>query len=171
LQNYHFGFFIMLLFSVLTGLLGVFRAGGPVEQSAWTKWRLSKREQYVMLGGLEDRARYHHGEPFDALTEQQQKEIIDRYRVGNYMYPAADGKDRLDGAELVEWGRASSIALGRVSGLCSALAGVYGFATLRVGPEDLTAIFLTLGFFGMTGAKANVLWNETDVAHPGTLLQ
>src|ERR1035438_578527 len=29
LQNYHFGFFMMLLLSVLVGLLGVFRAGGP----------------------------------------------------------------------------------------------------------------------------------------------
>jgi len=154
---------MMLLLSVLVGLLGVFRAGGPVEQSSWTKWRLSKREECVMLGGLDDRARYRHGEPFDALTEEQQKEILDQYRVGNYLYPAADGKDRL-GKWVVEWGRASSVALGGVSGICFALAGVYALATLRVGPEDITAIFLTLGFLGMTGAKATVLWNEPDVA-------
>jgi hypothetical protein len=42
------------------------------------------------------------------------------------------------------------------------MAGIYAFSRTRPGPEDLAAMFLTIGFYAMTGAKANILWNETD---------
>ena len=41
----------------------------------------------VMLGSLDDWARYRHNVPFDALPPDQQQALLRTYRVGNYLLP------------------------------------------------------------------------------------
>jgi hypothetical protein len=164
LQSYHLGFWLMALVSILMGAFGVFRDGGPVLRFTQPVWRLSGTEgSWMMLRGLDDRAKYSYGKNFDGLAEEQQKELLRTYRVGNYLFPA-DGKARGadDERESAERERASGRTIVRLTQFCFAMAGIYAFSTARPSPEGLAAMFLTIGFYAMTGAKANILWNEID---------
>ncbi len=47
----------------------------------------TKRRGNVYVTSLDDRAVFKYGAEYDALTPEQQKDILDHYRVGTYAFP------------------------------------------------------------------------------------
>lgn len=171
LQRYHCGFWLMLLASAVCSA-GIFREGGPVKAFNEPIWRLKEMKGgAVLLRNLDDLAEYRFGGRFDALTEAQQDEVLRSYRIGNYFYPATDSKasTRLDERERIEKDRAYSATLTSLTRYLFIMTGVCGFKSSSFTSADIAALLLTLGFVGLNGPKAAVLWNEPAPASEGEL--
>jgi hypothetical protein len=172
LQSYHSGFWLMLILATAFQTFGIFREGGPVKRfNEAVRPFPGMKDGAVILGSLDDRAEYQFGAKFDALPEEQQKELLRTYRVGNYLFPAEPSKapGRLDEREIAEKQQASSKTLVWLARYSLCLAGIYAFREVGMSSEGLAATFLTLGFLAATGPKANILWNEPDPRIEGDL--
>ncbi len=175
LQRYHLSLYLMLLLTLLCSQ-GIFREGGVVKPFQERKehekapWRLRGRPgRFVMLGSLDDRAEYRYGAKFDDLAEAEQQELLMKYRVGNYLFPAeaskAPGMQKappiLDEREQREKERANSITLKVMTGWLFYLAANYGTGHSKaMSGADIASLLLTFGFFATNGPKIYILWNE-----------
>jgi hypothetical protein len=164
-QHYWAGFCSMLLLSSCVMGASIFREGGIVKRFKLPVWEMRGAEGgWVMLRDLNDWAKYSHGDMFDALPPAQQEDVLRRYKVGNYYFPAQRSMtpERLDEREIAEMNRASRRTLTLLCTFCFSLAGAYSVPAIHLHNEDIAATFFLLSVFAMTGPKASILWSEPD---------
>jgi len=165
LREYYGGYWLMLLASSWVMGFSFLREGGAVKRFKLPVWRVRGEEGgWVLLRNLDDWAKYNYGDTFDALPEERQQEVLRKYRVGNYFFPASGSRtpDRLDEREVAELDRASKRTLTLLCTFCFSLAGAYAARNAVLRREDVAAVLFTLGTFAMSGPKASILWNEPD---------
>jgi hypothetical protein len=160
-------FWFLLAVSAALLLLSVFRDGGPVKSFDEARPTRGALPGKVMLGSLDDWSRYFHGIDFASASEAQQKDVLNRYRVGNYWMPEKPdyyGKaDVADEREVMERDRASYLSL-RFLALTIAALALYQGALLREGWNAAAnaALLLGLAVAAITLPKAIILWTEAD---------
>jgi hypothetical protein len=119
------------------------------------------REGKVVLGSLDDWAKYQYGNPFDQITEEEQHELLRTYRVGNYLMPykGASGFDPQvpDERELAEQNRAIRKTLTFLIWLL-----IIEAASQNHWKHPSGYMFLELAAVAVTAPKAILLWNEAD---------
>jgi hypothetical protein len=164
-RPYQFWFLLAISAAIL--LLSVFREGGPVKSFDEARPARGALRGKVMLGSLDDWARYFHGIDFALASAAQQKDVLDRYRVGNYWVPEKPeyygAADVADEREVMERDRASYLSL-RCLALTIAALALYQGALLRESwsPAANAALLLGLAITAITLPKAIVLWTEAD---------
>lgn len=119
----------------------------------------------MRVNGLDDWARYRYGvDRFDLATEEQQKDLINRYRVGVYSVPRkACAVQELDREEIKEQNRAEHWALKQLSWYLCVSAGTYLHESARHRQLDAMEAAIWLWAFvllAQTLPKARVLWTE-----------
>jgi hypothetical protein len=169
---YYGGFWLMCAASLWMVKFSVFRDGGPVKRFE-ERTILTDR---VRLYDLDDRAKWRHGEKFDALSEAQQQEILKGYRWGSYSVPRKPGDpDKPDEREKRERDQYSRRTLKCLAGQLTGV-GLYLMVRLllcRCGSrpvvlsmqeafQGMACVFLGLGVYAYTGAKAMILYEEAD---------
>ena len=165
LQHYRAGFWLMLLVSSWVMGFSIFREGGVVKRFKLPVWQMrGTRGEWVLLRDLDDWAKYKHGGTFEELPPAHQQELLRRYKVGNYFFPANRSMtpERLDEREIAEIDRASRRTLVLLCSFCFCLAGAYSAPAIHLHSEDIAATLFLLGTFAMTGPKAGILWSEPD---------
>jgi hypothetical protein len=144
---------------------GLFRTKGPVKRM---DERPNVYRDMVLLRGLDDWSRYRHGSNFEALSAEQQHEVLMKYKVGNYLFPeknkhAGFDPDAPDERELAERNRAYNRALQLMTTFLFSLTGVMiERAAHHRSPGDMPSLFMALGLAAVTLPKAVILWNEAD---------
>jgi hypothetical protein len=130
----------------------------PVGGKLFAGW---KNPRMVMLGSLDDWSKYKYGNVFDEATEEQQKELLRTYRVGNYLVPfkGVSGFDArvLDERELAERNEALRKTLKFLI-----LALIIEATNQRLWTHPAGGVFLELLAAAATAPKAIVLWSEAD---------
>jgi hypothetical protein len=118
----------------------------------------------VMLGSLDDWAKYKFGDVFDRVTDEQQQELLQTYRVGNYLMPykSASGFDPRVPDER-EWGE-RNWAVDRTLRFLTFLLIVEAVETAIYETWKFPAgdAFRDLAVIAITLPKAIVLWTEAD---------
>ncbi|HKE21934.1 MAG TPA: hypothetical protein VKB88_06050 [Bryobacteraceae bacterium] len=153
--------------------LSVFRDGGAVRPFHFRTLPLAGfKGRFVILSSLDDWARYSHGAALAELPEEQQQDVLCRYRVGRYYFPADKSRspERLDEREMMIRDRASASTL-RWIGIGSVVTAVsltsHGFAHLQ--PADITTNLFQIAFMAMAGPATAILWTEPDPRDTGEL--
>ncbi|MGD0682096.1 MAG: hypothetical protein ABR990_08595 [Terracidiphilus sp.] len=115
----------------------------------------------VMLGSLDDWAKYRYGNIFDQTSPEEQKELLRTYRVGNYLLPfkSASGFDPRvpDERELAEINAASKKALQYLLVLL-----LFSAVSPTIWQHQAAEIYLILAVLAATLSKAIVLCEERD---------
>lgn len=150
--------FCVLIFSIC-GLFSPLKSFDeprpPAAGRLWYGWK-----DTVVLGSLDDWAKYRYGNAFDQISEQEQHELLKTYRVGNYLMPykGASGFDPRvpDEREMAERNLALSQSLKVVVGLLAFEAAE------SIWVRSSGYAFLELLVLAMTAPKAILLWNEAD---------
>ena len=153
--------------------LSVFRDGGAIRPFHFRTLPLAGfKGRVVVLSSLDDWARYSHGAALADLPEEQRQDVLRRYRVGRYYFPADKSRspERLDEREMMIRDRASVITLRWVGFCCAFCAGSltgHNFAHLQ--PADITTNLFQLVFMALAGPAAVILWTEPDPSDSGEL--
>ena len=146
--------------------LSIFRDGGVVRPFHFRTLPLAGfKGRVVLLSSLDDWARYSHGAALAELTEEQQQDVLRRYRVGCYYFPADKSRspERLDERETMIRDRASTSTLrwvGFISVFCAGTLTGHSFAHLQ--PADIITNFFDIVFMVMAGPATAILWAEPD---------
>ncbi|MGA2250916.1 hypothetical protein [Terracidiphilus sp.] len=167
------GLYCALLFANLFTLGSVFREGSVLKRFDLPVWRLRSLggKQFVLIRDLNGWAKYQYGAPLAELSEEQQHEVLLKYRVGSYLFPADKSKtpERLDEREIVVRDQASRNVLRWITLLCFCLAGSYACKAIPLRPIDVSMTFITLGIAAFIMPKSIILWNEPDPRISGDL--
>jgi len=154
--------------------LSVFRDGGVIRPFHFRTLPLAGRkgDRFVILRSLDDWARYSHGAALGDLPEDQQQDVLCRYRVGSYLFRADRSRspERLDEREMMIRDRASASTLRWVGFFCAILAGSltgHNFAHLQ--PADIITNLLEIAFLAFAGPATVILWTEPDPRDGGEL--
>jgi hypothetical protein len=151
-------------------LLSVFRPNGVVKSFDITPSGKNMRK-YTVVGNLDEWARYRYGAPsFEQSTEEQQKELLRIYRVGNYSVPvkrtpdglAAPESWKLDEREVAERDRIGHWALNRIGFFLAIMAGSIMAEKLPWTPSDVSTYLWSFALLAWTLPQARVLWTEPD---------
>ena len=124
-----------------------------------------------MVGSLDEWAQYRYGVPgFEEATQEQQAELLRKYKIGNYLVPPRRGDDpTLDERERVERDRISRWALRQLAWYLGIYAGITAAAKHPSAPLT-TAIYLwAFCILARTLPITHVLWTEqapSDLADP-----
>ncbi len=92
---------ITVILSCLVFLIVLIEGGRPLEAHTFLPRALpylllvplmlferpARRSGGIMVTSLDDRAMLKYGAEYEALDPEQQKDILDHYRVGNYIFP------------------------------------------------------------------------------------
>jgi hypothetical protein len=153
--------------------LSVFRDGGVIRPFHFRAVPVAGfKGGVVVLSSLDDWARYSHGAALADLPENQQQDVLGRYRVGRYYFPADKSRspERLDEREMMIRDRASVSTLRWVGFCCACWAGILAgrnFAHLE--PADLTTNLFSIVFMALAGPATIILWTESDPRDSGEL--
>ena len=154
------------LAAYLFSLVSVFRDGGAVRRFEMPVWKVSAGDKsgYVMLGNLDDWARYKYDGALAELPEEEQQQVLRTYKVGYYLFPADRSRapERLDEREIAVRNQASTNALRWVVFFCFSTAGACASSVQHVGRLDLAMELLTIGLIGLYAPRALILWNEPN---------
>lgn len=147
--------------------LSVFRIGGLVK--SFENYQIGVAPKHVILGSLDDWARYKYGVAgFEAASAGQQEELLKSYRVGNYLLPAKPGYDsRLDERERAERDSTSRWALRYVSYFLALMTGSTAIQRFAWSPFEVAAMLWTFFVLTITLPQARVLWTEPDPRDAG----
>jgi hypothetical protein len=157
--------------------LSVFRPNGVVKRFDDAPPARSEKG-YVILGCLDDWARYRYGAAgFEQATEEQQKELLRIYRVGNYrvrVKPKSEGQAaaepwKLDEREIAERDRISRWALNRIGFFLSIAAGTTMSGRVPWLSSDVSTCLWSFALLALTLPQARVLWIEPDPRDSGEL--
>jgi hypothetical protein len=161
---YHAGFWVMLTAQAWLLLFSVFRDGGPVKT-------MGDRPRMVMVRGLDDWARYRSGVSFDELSEEQQKALLSRYRIGNFLVPARFSRDPRwpDEREQKQRERVTRHVANWLPGVVSALAGQYAWKRQPIDGVEVGAMLLMVVATMRVGTGAVILWEEPEPLEDGEL--
>jgi hypothetical protein len=152
---------------VLAGVVtfgGIFRSGGLVKSFDVPKQRDGATR---MVGSLDEWAQYRYGTPsFEESSAEQQRELLDAYRVGTYLVPQDKLKPRYgmpDEREAAERDRVSRRTLVWLASYLGYIAASFSVRSYRrVDSLDVVATLLTMMVLALTLPKAMVLWEEAD---------
>jgi hypothetical protein len=153
--------------------LSVFRDGRVIRPFHFRTLPLTGfKGRVVVLSSLDEWARYSHGAALADLPEEQQQDVLRRYRVGRYYFPADKSRspERLDEREMMIRDRASASTLRWVGFCCACSAGTltgHNFAHLE--PADLTTYLFSIAFMALAGPATIILWTEPDPRDTGEL--
>lgn len=144
--------------------LGLFRTRGPVKRMNEGPNMYRDR---VLLRSLDDWSRYLHGGDFENLSQEQQHEVLMKYKVGNYLFPeknrhAGFDPEAPDERELAERDRASTRALQIVTTFLFSLTGATIYDAARHRADGGPPLFMMLALAAVTLPKAIILWYEAD---------
>lgn len=151
----------------------VFRDGGAIRPFHFRTLRVAGfKGPVVIVRSLDDWARHNYGAAMAELPEEQQQDVLRRYRVGRYYFPADKSRspERLDERETTIRDRASANTLRWIGFCCACYAGSltgHNFAHLQ--PADITASLLELVFMAVAGPATVILWTEPDPRENGEL--
>jgi hypothetical protein len=147
--------------------LSVFRPNGVVKSFD----DAPPRKKYVKVGSLDEWARYRYGAAgFEQATEEQQHELLRKYRVGTFPVPAKSTSAEytaLDERERAERDRISRWALNRVAFFLSIMAGSAMADRAPWPPSDVSVYLWAFALLAWTLPQAHVLWTEPDPRDEG----
>jgi len=153
--------------------LSVFRDGGVIRPFHFRTLPLAgSKDRVVILRSLDDWARHSHGGALADLPEEQQLDVLRRYRVGCYLFRADHSRspERLDEREVKIRDRASASTLhwvGLFCGLWAITLTGHNFAHLQ--PADIISAFFDIVFMALAGPATAILWTEPDPRDSGEL--
>lgn len=153
--------------------ISIFRDGGAVRPFHFRTLPLAGfKGRVVILRCLDDWARYSYGAALDDLPKEQQQDVLRRYRVGCYYFPADKSRspERLDERETVVRDRASASTLrwvGVISVICAVNLTGHNFAHLQ--PADIITNLFDVVFMVVAGPATAILWAEPDPRDSGEL--
>ena len=152
--------------------LSVFRDGGAIRPFHFRTLPLSGfKGEFVVLSSLDDWARYSHGAALADLPEEQQQDVLRRYRIGRRYFPADKSRspERLDEREMMIRDRASACTLRYVGFSCTFAAGLMGCNIARLEPADIITNLFSIFFIALAGPATVILWTEPDPRDSGEL--
>lgn len=153
--------------------LSVFRDGGAIRPFHFRTLPLAGfKGRVVVLSSLDDWARHNHGADLADLPEEQQQDVLRRYRVGRYYFPADKSRspERLDEREMMIRDRASASTLRWVGICCAVSAGsLAGHSFTHLEPADVITILVNIAFMAVAGPATVILWTEPDPRDSGEL--
>jgi hypothetical protein len=153
--------------------LSVFRDGGVIRPFHFRTLPLAGfKGRVVVLSSLDDWACCSHGAALADLPEEQQQDVLHRYRVGRYYFPADKSRspERLDEREMMIRDRASVSTLRWVGFCCACWAGTLAAHNLaHLEPADLTTNLFSIVFMAVAGPATVILWTEPDPRDSGEL--
>lgn len=122
----------------------------------------------VMVNGLDEWARYRFDvASFEEASEEQQADLLKRYRVGTFLMPAKPRSSwlGLDEREKGERDGAARWALKQVAIYLAIWSGIYASEAARhqsIDPVEMVAEFWLFSILAQTLPQARVLWTEPD---------
>ncbi|HEX3967619.1 MAG TPA: hypothetical protein VHW70_06610 [Edaphobacter sp.] len=149
--------------------ISVFRRGGVVKSfEDRPALKLGYRGK-VLVNGLDEWAQHFYDvASFEEANDEQKADLLRRYRVGTYMFPAkAKPWVPLDEREIAERDSASRWALQRIAVLLAVYMGTT--AADREPLQQMAAAAMLWGFLvlAITLPQARVLWTEHDPREVG----
>jgi len=153
--------------------LSVFRDGGAIRPFHFrTRPLAGLRGRVVVLNSLDDWARYYYGAALDDLPQEQQQDVLRRYRVGYYYREANKSRspERLDERETMIRDRASASTLRWVGISCAVgAASLTGHNFAHLQPANIITVLFNIVFMVMAGPATVILWIEPDPHESGDL--
>lgn len=153
--------------------LSVFRDGGTIRPFHFRTLPLAGfGGRVVVLSSLDDWARHNYGAALADLPEEQQQDVLRRYRVGRYYFPADKSRspERLDEREMMIRDRASASTLRWVGFWCAVCAASFaGHNFARLEPADVITDLFNIAFMAVAGPATVILWTEPDPRDSGEL--
>ena len=118
----------------------------------------------VLVNGLDEWAQHFYGvASFEEANEEQKADLLRRYRVGTYMFPAkAKPWVPLDEREIGERDSASRWALQRIGVLLACYLGATAAEREPLQPTAAAAMLWGFLLLARTLPQARVLWTEHD---------
>ena len=120
----------------------------------------------VFVNVMDEWAQYRYGvASFEEATEAQQAELLKRYRVGTFVYPAKPKAEQwtgLDEREIGERNDASRWALQRIGIFLASYAGILAMKSKPVAPLEVAGFLWLFSVLARTLPQARVLWTEPD---------
>jgi hypothetical protein len=158
----YLAFFYIMVVTTLWTLVSVFRPNGLVKSFEDPD---APHIKMMRVNGLDEWARYRYGAAgFDQATEEQQKDLLNRYRVGTFLVPwKADPEQKLDEREKNERDRTEHWALKQVSMFLAIFSGIWLSSAARhkqVDPMAVAIEFWSFALLAQTLPQARVLWTE-----------
>lgn len=172
------GFYLFMLFTLLC-TLGADHHGRHFWNAVWgvwialsALWRWSRREPLV-IQSLDDRAQLAHGVNFDELSTGEQKQILERYRVGRFLlYQTPD--ERQQSLWLHSAGTAVRFFGRTLPWLVAAYWAVWLWAPAGAWRDMLTdspVLISWLVVFVISLPQVIVMWTEPDeIGEPRAIL-
>jgi hypothetical protein len=119
----------------------------------------------VLVNGLDEWARYRYGVgSFEDANEEQQADLLKRYRVGTFAVPTKPKAEQwtgLDEREIGERDDASRWALQRIAGILAFYAAVLAVQK-PISPMEVSGFLWSFALLAQTLPQARVLWTERD---------
>ena len=160
----YWGLLMMVVSTSVCVQVSVFRRSGVVKSFDDPPPTKTGIRGKVFVNGLDEWAQYRYGvASFDEANEEQQADLLRRYRVGTYAVPAKTKPwSGLDEREIGERDGASRWALQRIGGLLALYAGALAVQRKPL-PQIVAAGFLWgFSLLARTLPQARVLWTEWD---------
>lgn len=157
---------ITIAYICLFYYVSVFRDGGAIRPFHFRTLPLAGyKGRVVILSCLDEWARYYHGAPLADLAEDQQQDVLSRYRVGRYYRDADKSRspERLDEREMMVRDRASATTLRWVAiwvGIAAFSLTGHNFAHRQ--PADVITVLFNIVFIAIAGPATVILWTEPD---------
>lgn len=169
----HLSMWATLVCVCLFYYLSVFRDGGAIRPFHFRTLPLAGfKGRFVILNSLDDWACHSYGATLDDLPQEQQQDVLRRYRVGCYFFPADKSRspERLDEREMAIRDRASASTLHWVGVWCAICAGsLSGHSFAHLQPADIITTLFQATFMAMAGPATVILWTEPDPRDSGEL--
>jgi hypothetical protein len=157
---------VTLAYICLFYFLSVFRDGGAIRPFHFRTLPLAGfKGRVVVLSSLDDWARHSHGADLADLPEDQQQDVMRRYRVGRYYFPADKSRSpqRLDEREMMIRDRACASTLRWVGTFCAVYAASLTSHNFRhLQPADIATSLFNIAFIAVAGPATVILWTEPD---------
>jgi hypothetical protein len=159
----------MVLLTVIWQSLSIFRKDGVVKSFEDPPLTKSGIRGMVFVNGLDEWAQYKFGvASFEDANEQQKAELLRRYRVGTYAFPAKPKPwTGLDEREVGERDDASRWALRRIAWLLAFYAGTFAVKPKPIAPVAVAGFLWSFFLLAVTLPQARVLWTEPDAREVG----
>ena len=145
--------------------VSVFRKNGVVKSFEDPLEMRGSMAGKVLVNGLDEWARYRYGvASFEEASEEQQAELLKRYRVGTFAVPAKPKSEQwtgLDEREIGERNDASRWALQRLAGLLAFYATALAVKK-PISPIEASGFLWSFALLAQTLPQARVLWTEPD---------
>ncbi len=158
----------MIVMTLILERISVFRSG-LVKSFDGSSGRMIGKHR--MVGSLDEWARYRYGVAgFEEASQEQQTELLRKYRVGNYLVtPKLVDDPMLDERERAERDRISRWAFRQVGWCLAIYAGVTASAKHPFPPMVTASYLWSFCILARTLPQAYVPWTEPDPRDRGEL--